>query len=186
MRFAAGPVADKLVAVGKPRVGISACLLGDAVRYDGGHKRNRALIEGLGPRVEWVRVCPEMEIGMGTPREPVRLVRDGRRLRMIATLTGLDYTDTMETWARTRIEALAREELSGYILKKDSPSCGIDGVKVFDAAGDLTGEDRGLFAGALLRRFPELPIEDERRLENPDALERFLQRVLAYRSRSHV
>ena len=170
----------------KPRVGISACLLGDAVRYDGGHKRHLPLIERLGPRVEWVRVCPEVEVGMGTPREPVRLVRDGNRLRMIATLTTVDHTDTMESWAQFRVDTLAVENLSGYVFKKDSPSCGIDHVKVFDATGDPAGEGRGLFADALMRRFPELPVEDERRLEDPEVLEQFFHRVLAYRSRTHV
>jgi uncharacterized protein YbbK (DUF523 family) len=164
----------------RPRLGISACLLGDEVRFDGGHKRDSFLADVLGARVEWVRLCPEVEVGMGTPREPVRLVRDGLQLRMIAIRTGVDYTGAMETWARTRVEELAAASLSGYVLKKDSPSCGMDGVKVFDAGGSFGRDGRGLFAAALMARLPELPIEDEERLADPALRERFIARVFGY------
>ena len=166
---------------GRPRLGISACLLGDEVRFDGGHKRDAFLMDVLGPHVEWVRVCPEVEVGMGTPRETLRLVRQGDRLRMITTRTAVDYTDAMEKWAHSRVEALSFEDLSGYVLKKDSPSCGMVRVKVYGGSGMPTRDGRGLFAHALLRRFPNLPVEEEGRLSDPRLRENFIERVFAYR-----
>jgi uncharacterized protein YbgA (DUF1722 family)/uncharacterized protein YbbK (DUF523 family) len=135
----------------------------------------------LGPHVEWVRVCPEVEVGMGTPRETLRLVRQADRVRMITTRSAVDYTEAMEGWARTRVEALSFEDLSGYVLKKDSPSCGMVRVKVYGGSGMPTRDGRGLFAEALLRRFPNLPVEEEGRLSDPRLRENFIERVFAYR-----
>jgi uncharacterized protein YbbK (DUF523 family) len=160
----------------RPRVGISRCLLGDEVRYDGGHKREPALIETLGGYVEWVAVCPELEVGMGVPREPVRLTATaGRpRIRLVGVESGDDWTDRMQTWAAERIGALEAAGLSGFVLKSRSPSCGTHGVPV--NAGDPAA---GMFAVALLTAVPGLPIEDEERLRDPDARARFLDRVTA-------
>jgi uncharacterized protein YbbK (DUF523 family) len=163
------------------RVGISACLLGQKVRYDGGHKRNDPLLDFLGTHVVWVPVCPEVEMGLGTPRPPMRLVRVKAGIRMITIETRVDHTTTLETWAETRLDELARATLCGYVLKKDSPSCGVQGVKVFDETGKYTSAGRGLFAEALLRRWPQLPVEDEGRLADPRIRQDFLQRVLRYR-----
>ncbi len=135
----------------------------------------------LGPHVEWIRVCPEVEVGMGTPRETLRLIRQGDRIRMMTTRTGIDHTEAMESWARTRVEALSFEDLSGYVLKKDSPSCGMSRVKVYGGSGMPTRDGQGLFAGALLRRFPNLPLEEEGRLTDPRLRENFIERVFAYR-----
>ena len=123
------------------RLGISSCLLGDEVRFDGGHKRDRFLTDTLGPFVEWVRVCPEVELGLGTPRETLRLVKSGAALRMITTRTAIDHTDGMNSWAKRRVSELAGEDLCGYVLKKDSPSCGMERVKVYsaDAVPDAIG-----------------------------------------------
>ena len=164
----------------RPRVGISACLLGDKVRYDGSDKRDAILVEVLGQRVEWVRVCPEVEVGMGTPRETVHLVREKGRVRMKTTATAFDYTDVMTRWAEGRVEALANEHLSGYVLKKHSPSCGLEHVPIYDANGRRREEGRGLFAEVLFRRFPDLPMEDESRLARPEIREAFVQRVFDY------
>lgn len=163
------------------RIGISACLLGDEVRYDGGHKRDEFLADVLGPEVEFVKVCPEVEVGMGTPREPVRLVSENGALRMVTTMTGVDHTDAMNAWAQKRVEELARENLSGYVLKSESPSCGMAGVKVYGDSLEPARIGRGLFAEVLLRRFPELPVEEEGRLRDPRVRDRFLARVFAYR-----
>lgn len=163
------------------RIGISSCLLGQEVRFDGGHKRDRFLTDTLGAYVEWVPVCPEVEVGMGTPRETLRLVRTGGGLRMITTRTEVDHTDAMNRWARKRAEELAREDLCGYILKKDSPSCGMERVKVFSAAGVPERSGRGLFAEALIRQFPTLPVEEEGRLSDPRLRENFIERVFAFR-----
>ena len=100
------------------------------MRFDGGHKKDTFLTEVLAPHVEWVAVCPEVEVGMGTPRETLRLVREDGRVRMVTTRSAKDYTDAMNAWSRKRVEALATEDLDGYVLKKDSPSCGMERVKV--------------------------------------------------------
>ena len=164
----------------KPRIGISSCLLGDEVRFDGGHKRDTFLTQVLAPHVEWVRVCPEVEVGMGTPRETLRLVQQGDGpLRMITTRTGIDHTEAMTAWSERRLDALAREELSGYVLKKDSPSCGMERVKVYAAEGMPHRSGRGLYAAALLARFPTLPVEEEGRLSDARLRENFIERVFA-------
>ncbi len=163
------------------RLGISACLLGQEVRYDGGHKRDPFLTDELGRYVEWVPVCPEVEVGMGTPREPVQIVRIGETIRMMASITGVDYTDRMNEWARTRVEALAREDLDGYVLKSKSPSCGVWNVKVSRTDGPPAADGRGLFASVLLERFPLLPVEEDGRLADPGVRNDFLERVFAYR-----
>jgi uncharacterized protein YbgA (DUF1722 family)/uncharacterized protein YbbK (DUF523 family) len=163
------------------RIGISACLLGDQVRFDGGHKRDQFLTDTLGRFVEWIRVCPEVEMGLGTPRETLRLVRVGGTLRMITTRTGTDHTDAMNAWARRRTAELAEEDLCGYVLKKDSPSCGMERVKVYGAGQQQERSGRGLFATMLLERFPHLPVEEEGRLSDPKLRENFVERVFAYR-----
>jgi len=163
----------------RPRIGISSCLLGDEVRFDGGHKRDTFLTRVLDPYVEWVRVCPEVEVGMGVPRETLRLVRVNGDTRMITTRTGVDHTDSMRAWAAKRTKALAGMDLRGYVLKKDSPSCGFERVKVFgDAGGARVGV--GTYAEVLKARFPSLPIEDEGRLTDPNLRENFIERVFAY------
>src|SRR5437868_5305776 len=126
------------------RIGVSSCLLGDQVRYDGGHKRDAFLIDALGPMVEWVKVCPEMEVGMGTPREPIRLVDGGGVIRLRTVRTGIDHTESMAAYAARRAEALAGERLSGFVLKAESPSCGVIGVKVHTAEGTSTPSGVGL------------------------------------------
>jgi uncharacterized protein YbbK (DUF523 family) len=162
------------------RVGISSCLLGDEVRFDGGHKRDPLVIDLFGQCVEWIRVCPEVEVGMGVPREPVRLVRAGDDVRMITVTTAIDYTDSMREWATRRTAALAAMDLDGYILKKDSPSCGMQSLTLYDAkSGAWSREGVGVFAAALMRACPELPIEEEGRLADPAIRTRFLERVMA-------
>jgi uncharacterized protein YbgA (DUF1722 family)/uncharacterized protein YbbK (DUF523 family) len=162
------------------RLGISRCLLGESVRFDGGHKRDPFLTDMLGAFVEWVPVCPEVEAGMGTPREPMRLVRGERRIRLLTVKTGRDLTGRMTTYADARVPDLAAEDLSGYVLKKDSPSCGLSRVKVYDRGGIATRSGQGLFAARLLRQFPALPIEEEGRLSDPHLRENFVERVFAY------
>jgi uncharacterized protein YbgA (DUF1722 family)/uncharacterized protein YbbK (DUF523 family) len=164
------------------RLGISSCLLGQEVRFDGGHKRDHFLINVLGPHVEWVPVCPEVEMGLGTPRETLRLVQVAGTTRMITTRTSIDHTEGMSVWARGRLEELAREDLSGYVLKKDSPSCGMERVKLYRHDGAMPSRDgRGIFAAALLARFPLLPVEEEGRLSDPRLRENFIERVFAFR-----
>jgi uncharacterized protein YbgA (DUF1722 family)/uncharacterized protein YbbK (DUF523 family) len=166
------------------RIGVSSCLLGEQVRFDGGHKRSDFLTDTLGRFVEFVPVCPEMEIGLGTPRESIRLVRDGDdadAIRLVGNKTGLDHTDKMKAYADRRTSELGREELSGYVLKKDSPSCGMERVRVYAASGMATRDGAGLFASALMFRYPSLPVEEEGRLNDPHLRENFVERVFAYR-----
>jgi uncharacterized protein YbbK (DUF523 family)/uncharacterized protein YbgA (DUF1722 family) len=158
------------------RLGISACLLGQPVRYDGGHKRDRFLADVLGRRVEWVPVCPEVELGLGIPREPIRLEGDPERPRLVAVQSRRDHTEAMNRLARARVGQLARENLAGYVLKKDSPSCGMEGVRVHGGGRRGTG----LFARALMKQLPLLPVEDEGRLRDATVRESFLEQVLAY------
>lgn len=162
------------------RLGISSCLLGEAVRFDGGHKRDSFLTETFAKFVEWVPVCPEVECGFGTPREPLRLVRLGGGVRLLTVRTGRDVTAQLDEYATRRAAELASEDLCGYVLKKDSPSCGLERVKVYEGSVPArTG--RGLFAAALRERFPELPVEEEGRLSDPRLRENFVERVFAYR-----
>jgi uncharacterized protein YbgA (DUF1722 family)/uncharacterized protein YbbK (DUF523 family) len=145
------------------RVGISACLLGERVRYDGGHKRDAFLADVLGKHVEWVPVCPEVELGLGVPRPPMDLVDVGGATRLIVASTGEDLTDPMRAYAAWRAKGLASLELDGYVLKSKSPSC---------------ARERGLFAQALAEAMPELPMEEESRLVRPSARAHFAERLL--------
>lgn len=160
------------------RIGVSACLLGEEVRYNGGHKRDAFLTEILAQHVEWVPVCPEVEIGLGTPRPAMRLVRIGKDTRMITPETGADHTEAMREYSDRRVRELAGERLAGYILKKDSPSCGMERVKLYpEQGGAPVKEARGLFAEALLRLWPDLPVEEEGRLHDPLLRENFVTRI---------
>ena len=166
------------------RLGVSACLLGSEVRFDGQHKRDPFLCDELGPLVEWVSVCPEVEVGMGVPREPVRLVaaKRGTGPRMLG-LSGADWTSRMNRFSAVRVRALAQEDLSGFVLKAKSPSCGVASVKIYDDAGARTASRArasGLFATALAAEFPNLPIEAEGRLHDARLRDNFLERVFAY------
>lgn len=163
------------------RVGVSSCLLGEKVRFDGGHKRDRFLTEGLGPFVEWVPVCPEVELGLGTPRPSLRLSGEGGEVRLVCPKTGDDHTAAMTALARKRVAELAGADLSGFVLKRGSPSCGMERVRVYGRAGQPTGPGRGLFAAELLRARPDLPVEEEGRLGDPGLRENFVERVFAYR-----
>lgn len=164
----------------RPRIGISECLLGREVRYDGGHKRDRYAMDVLGEYFEWVPVCPEVEVGMGTPREPLRLLREADGVRMVTIRSGDDWTGRMHEYSRSRLDALATERLRGWILKKDSPSCGMERVKVYDDNDVPSRDGRGLFAAALLERFPNLPVEEEGRLDDRALRENFICRVYTY------
>jgi uncharacterized protein YbgA (DUF1722 family)/uncharacterized protein YbbK (DUF523 family) len=167
------------VSEGKVRLGVSACLLGESVRYDGGHKRDRFLTETLAPFVEWVPVCPEIELGLGVPRDTLRLVGEPAAPRLVVERTGEDLTARMDRLARRRVEALAALELDGYVLKRASPSCGLFRVRVYDAKRSPSAAGRGLFAAALVDRLPALPVEEEGRLGDPALRENFIERVFA-------
>jgi uncharacterized protein YbgA (DUF1722 family)/uncharacterized protein YbbK (DUF523 family) len=166
---------------GRPiRIGISSCLLGEPVRFDGGHKRDQFLTGTFGSLVEWVPVCPEVECGLGTPRESMRLVRVGDETRLLTVKTAVDLTSQLEQFSGRRVAQLAGEDLSGYVLKKDSPSCGLERVKVYNAHSVPARSGRGLFAARLVDAFPDLPVEEEGRLSDPRLRDNFVERVFAY------
>jgi uncharacterized protein YbgA (DUF1722 family)/uncharacterized protein YbbK (DUF523 family) len=163
------------------RIGISSCLLGQEVRWDGGHKRDRFVTDTLGNYFEWVPVCPEIEVGMGVPRETVRLTGRAEEPRMVGVRSGRDWTVPMGRYSRERVRDLEKLDLSGYILKSDSPSCGMERVRVYPEKGMAVRKGIGIFARALMERFPLLPVEEEGRLCDPDLRENFIERVFAYR-----
>jgi uncharacterized protein YbgA (DUF1722 family)/uncharacterized protein YbbK (DUF523 family) len=162
------------------RLGVSACLLGQPVRYDGQHKRDRFLTDVLGPLVEWVPVCPEVEVGMGVPREPIRLVGGAAAPRLVAERSGRDWTAPMLRFAEARVRELRALELDGYVTKKDSPSCGLERVRVHGQRGPPRRDGVGLFARVLSERMPLLPVEEEGRLEDPALRESFVERIFAH------
>jgi uncharacterized protein YbgA (DUF1722 family)/uncharacterized protein YbbK (DUF523 family) len=166
------------------RIGVSSCLLGRKVRHDGQHRRDDFLTEILDPFAEWVPVCPELELGLGVPREPIRLVGGSEAPRLVAERSGADHTEAMRRWAEARVAELARADLDGYVTKKDSPSCGMERVRVHAPPGTKAGPPRrdgvGAFARVLLARLPLLPVEEEGRLHDPALRESFVERVFAH------
>jgi len=175
-------------------IGVSACLLGERVRYDGDHRLNRVVEDLLGDRFRPLPVCPELEAGMPVPREKVGLFGSPTNSRMIGLDTGEDWTSRMKQYceARARREDIA--SVCGFILKSRSPSCGPGDVKLFasagevtrtrrglfDAAGEFTRTGRGLFASALIDAIPALPVVDEAELEKSAARDEFIQRVMLF------
>lgn len=175
------------------RVGISACLIGQPVRYDGRHKQHEWLAKKLALQVHWVAVCPEVEFGLGVPRPPIELVRPGsdraRALRLFSTDTGEDLTEAMQRHAAARVDALVDERLSGYVFKTRSPSCGLTQVAVFARVNDpepIARNGRGLFAEALIARFPGLPVIEEHQLDTADARAAFIADLRRYHELHHA
>ena len=162
------------------RLGISTCLLGEKVRFDAGHKKDRYLTDVLGAYFEWVPVCPELEVGMGVPREPVRLVGTVESPRMVGVKSEKDWTGEMVRYSQGRAASLEDLALSGYIVKSDSPSCGMERVKVFAKTGIPAKSGRGIYTTALMERYPLLPVEEEGRLNDPGLRENFIVRVFSY------
>jgi len=162
------------------RLGISSCLLGNKVRYDGQHKRDHFLVDTLGQYVQWVPVCPEVECGLLVPREAMRLVGDPERPRLVTIKTRIDHTDRMLKWAVQRARALDKEDLCGFVFKSRSPSSGMKSVKVYNDDGMPSQSGVGLFAKTFMDRFPLLPVEDEGRLNDALLRENFIERIFAF------
>lgn len=162
------------------RIGISQCLLGENVRYDGGHKRDSFITGTLSNYFSWVPVCPEMEIGLGSPRESMKLADISGVVHLVTNRTGQDFTDKMNAYAKVRIAELKEKPLHGFILKKDSPSCGIFRVRIYKDSNSNHRNGRGLFAEALMNQYPDLPMEEEGRLQDWKLRENFIERVFSY------
>lgn len=162
------------------RLGVSRCLMGENVRYDGGHKRDRFLINTPGKFVDYVPVCPEVEIGLPTPREAMHLEGDPESPRLVTVKTGKDYTEHMQAWARERLEELVEENLHGFVFKSRSPSSGLYRVKVYDEHGMPSRTGTGIFPREVMRRFPLLPLEEDGRLHDMGLRENFIERIFVY------
>jgi len=160
------------------RIGISSCLLGEEVRYDGGHKLDMYLKDTLGKYVQYVPVCPEVECGLPVPRESMHLRGDPKNPRLVTTRTGTDHTDHLVKWARKRVGELKSENLSGFIFKSRSPSCGMEHVEVIQDNGQPVKPGVGIFARIFMENFPHAPVEDEGRLSDPELRENFIEAIL--------
>ena len=163
----------------KIRLGISTCLLGENVRYDGGHKRDRFIIDTLGEFVEFVPVCPEVECGLPVPRESMHLAGEPESPRLVTTLTKIDHTERMVNWARKRVRELEKENLCGFIFKSNSPSSGMERVKVYNERGMALKTGIGMFARAFMDHFPLIPVEEDGRLHDIKLRENFIERIFA-------
>ena len=151
------------------------------MRYDGGHRWDRFISDTLGAYLEWIPVCPETECGLGVPREPMHLVGEPEAARLLTVRTGQDLTERLQTWTGIKLPEMASEDLSGFILKSKSPSCGPARVKVYDDRGRIVGRGAGLFARAFMQQFPLLPVADEASLYDPEIRENFIERLFFWR-----
>lgn len=163
------------------RMGVSSCLLGNKVRFDGGHKHDRYITGTLGNYFEYVPVCPEVECGLSIPRESMRLVGKADSPRLVTNKSGTDLTDQMNQWAQKRVKELVKEDLCGFIFKSKSPSSGMERVKVYDHNNVPSAVGVGLFAHAFKQRFPLLPVEEEGRLHDIVLRENFIESVFVYK-----
>jgi len=173
----------------RPRIGVSSCLLGNTVRFDGGHKRQAFLMDELAAYVDWVPVCPEVEVGLGVPRETLRLLEGpAGDARLVGNVSGTDLTERMNRWAEERVTALAALNLNGYILKKDSPSCGIERVRIYSPTpgSQPKRSGAGLFANVLRQRLPALPLTEEGWLLDAGRRESFLSRLFTHHRLQHA
>ncbi|EMS78549.1 YbgA family protein [Desulfotignum phosphitoxidans] len=159
------------------KIGISSCLMGNPVRYDGGHSHDRFLTQTLGLFCEYVPVCPEVECGMSTPRNSLRLEGDPDNPRLITRKTGEDHTQQMQTWIEKKLPDLEKENLCGFIFKSKSPSSGLYRIKVYGEGGKIKNNGVGLFARAFTQRFPRIPVEEAGRLNDPKLRENFIENI---------
>jgi len=166
----------------KIRLGISACLLGQNVRFDGGHQLDRFITDTLGHFVDFVPVCPEVECGLSVPREAMRLVGDPAAPRLVTVRTKIDHTERLVAWAEKRVRELEQEDLCGFIFKSKSPSSGMERVRVYQEPpqGSPVTKGVGLFARTFMEHFPLVPVEDEGRLHDPVLRENFIERLFVF------
>jgi uncharacterized protein YbbK (DUF523 family) len=153
----------------KIKIGISSCLLGANVRYDGKHKLDRYLKDNFNEFTEWVPVCPEVECGLGVPREPMHLIGDPEAPRLVTKNSNIDHTDKIMKWACKKLAQLEKENLAGFIFKSDSPSCGLNSV--------FSEKGIGIFAKKFTERFKLMPVEDSDRLRDDKIREDFIKRI---------
>jgi uncharacterized protein YbbK (DUF523 family) len=160
---------------GKLKIGISSCLLGEPVRYNGKDKHNQTVINFLGERFEAVSVCPELE--MGVPREPVQLVAGGPSTKIVGVDSGKDWTEAVTHFNARILKELKQQNLSGFIFKSRSPSCGTKDIPVYNE-GEQVDKSAGLFAHAFMKHFPNIPVIDEEALQDETMRKEFIARVI--------
>lgn len=165
----------------KIRLGVSSCLLGEMVRYDGGHQLDHFLRDTLGEFVEYVPVCPEVEMGLPTPRQTLRLVEREDGPRLVFSKSGEDVTERMQSWAHKRVRQLAEEDLCGFVFKAKSPSSGMERVKLYDRNGVPHKSGVGLFAKVFMDSLPLLPVEEDGRLHDPRLRENFIECIFTFK-----
>lgn len=163
------------------KLGVSSCLLGNEVRFDGGHQHDRFVTHTLGQYAQFIAVCPEVECGLPIPREAMRLVGSVDAPRLLGRKSSTDFTDTMKTWMDGKLDTLAGAQLDGFIFKRMSPSSGMERVKVYSPEGMAKKEGVGIFARGFMERFPNLPVEEDGRLNDPVLRENFIQRIFVHR-----
>jgi len=162
----------------KIKIGISSCLLGNKVRFDGQHKHDRFITGTLGEYCEFIPICPEVECGLPVPREAMRLIGTVEKQRLVTNKTGIDHSDRMLNWASVRLEKLEKEEPVAFIFKSKSPSSGLRAVKIYKEDGNVVSHSgRGLFAQAFVEKFPDIPVEDEGRLNDAVIRENFIETI---------
>jgi uncharacterized protein YbbK (DUF523 family) len=164
------------------KIGISSCLLGEPVRYDGTDKKDQFLINTFGRDIEWVPVCPEVEYGLPVPREEMRLYGNSDYPQLITVNTKVDHTKGLHKWIIHKLEELEDENLCGFIFKSRSPSCGPGDVNIYYASGRSVINGAGLFAGAFIRHFPCIPVESDEQLHNTVIKETFIKKISALHS----
>ncbi len=162
------------------KVGISTCLLGEPVRYDGGHKLDKYLRDTLGKYVEYVLLCPETESGLPVPREAMRLVGDIDHPSLLTIKSRKDHTAGLENWGRQKLDELENMDLCGFIFRSKSPSCGMERVKVYNDKGHPVPRGRGIFAGMFMDRFPLIPVEEDGRMNDSRLRENFITRIFVF------
>jgi len=162
---------------GPMKIGISACLLGETVRYDGGHRRDPFIIEILGRFAAFVPICPEVECGLGVPRETMHLIGDPRQPRLVTTRSRVDHTERLLSWGAAKVRELEKEGVCGFIFKSRSPSCGVERVEVHTEGRGVRKAGAGLFAGEVMRCFPLLPVVEDEGLHDPLLRENFIERL---------
>jgi len=162
------------------KIGISSCLLGHKVRYDGGHKHNHYITDTVGQFFQWVPVCPEVERGLSVPREAMHLKGDPESPRLVTIKTGIDYTEKMKNWSEKKLDELSKKELCGFIFKSRSPSSGMQSIKIYTEKGISSKKGVGIFAASFMKRFPLCPAEDDGRLNDSKIRENFIERIFVF------
>jgi len=165
----------------KLKIGISSCLLGKNVRYNGENKLDRFIVKILGHYFSYIPICPEVECGLGIPRLPMRLEGNPKRPKLVITSTNIDITKKMLSWSKEKVHKLEKEHLDGFIFKSRSPSCGILDLTVYRKKKSPPKKGQGLFVKMFKDHFPLIPIEEGERLHDPELLKSFFARILIYK-----